>query len=181
MSHSRRLAAARGVFWVLIPQSWGEIYTCPRAWGSCRKARSSPSTAMLEERTGGTAHCPVLVHHPQPCPVPLTRDTILLRGIMPGRMLPPGLSAICRSSGTKKDSLYQMSNSTGRCRESAVRVGSVKETGQGYVFLSCACHRLARCSLLAPRFQPFPSLFPALGVLETHLKPRPPASATEKF
>lgn len=158
MSHSRRLAAACSVFWVLISQSWGEIYTCPPAWGSCRKARSSPSTAMLEERTGGTAHSPMLVHHPQPCPVPLTRDTILLRGIMPGRMLPPDLSAICRSSGTKKDSLYQMSNSAGRCRESAVRVGSLKEAGQGYVCLSCACHRLACCSLPAPRSQPFPSL-----------------------
>ena len=44
----------------------------------------------------------MLVHHPHPYPVPLTGDTILLRGIMPGRMLPPGFSAICRSKPPEK-------------------------------------------------------------------------------
>lgn len=147
------MAAARGVSWVLIPQNWGEICACPPAWGSCRKARSRPSTAMLVEGAGGMRHCPVLVHHPHPRPVPLTRDTILLRGIMPGRMPPPGFSAICRSSGTKKDSLYQMSNSAERCREhheGGESLGSRSRLCVPVLCLSQACPLFTSCSRVSP-------------------------------
>lgn len=126
MSHSRRGAAACGGFCVLILDNRGETCTCPPAWASCRRGWEQPVHCQALERTEDKGHCPLPCarHHPHPCPVPLTRDTILLRGIMPGRMLPPGFSAACRSSGTKKDSLYQMSNSAGRQGDGTVRVGS---------------------------------------------------------
>ena len=88
------------------------------------EAGSSLYTAMFVEKIENkrvlpTTPCSSAV--PTPALMPLTRDTILLIGTMPGRMLLPGFSDTCISSGMKKDSLYQISNSAGRQEDSTVK------------------------------------------------------------
>lgn len=150
-----------GTSCVLILDHRGETCMCPPAWTSHRRGLEQSIHCYVcgDNRGQGLAHCSMLIHHPHPCPLPLTRDTILLRGIMPGRMLPPAFSATCRSSGTKKDSLYQMSNSAQRWVDSTVSYGRVPEgAGQVYVCLSVLCLSQA-CPLFPsyPRVSPFPS------------------------
>lgn len=135
---------------------------------------SSLYTAIFVEKTEDKGYCPHTLCSPTvptPAPVALTRDTSLLTGSIPGRMLLPGFRDTCMSSGMKKDSLYQISNSAGRREGSTVRCwGGPEEAGKACVG---ACHRLTLCSLPALGSHPFLSPSLALRVLGTLRKPSP--------
>lgn len=67
----------------------------------------------------------------------LTRHMTLLMGIIPGRMLPPGFIASCTSSGIRKDSLYQISNSERQKERTRNRAAMGKETRAVFLLASC--------------------------------------------
>lgn len=172
MSHPRNVAAASDVLCVPILHNWGETWTRPFAWASCGRGWEQPiHWHVCGENRGQRVLPPTLFSSTVPTValVPLTRDTSLLTGTMPGRMLLPGFSDTCMSSGMKKDSLYQISNSARRQEDSMVRCwGGPEDAGKASMW---ACHRLTPCSLLALGSHPFPSPPPALRVLETLWKP----------
>ena len=80
------------------------------------KTKAFSLEKLIQVNYLGRRLSPVIQYHPGGCfsiatgPV-LTRAKAFSTGTSPGRMVPPARSTSCTSSGSRNDSLYQLSNS----------------------------------------------------------------------